>query len=71
LASKLGDNINRMNFMNQQYQSVEITQKANSSDLVDADYTEAYSKLQKNQIAYKSAMAVYSKMFENTLLKYL
>jgi len=71
LSSKLGDNINRMDFMDQQYESVKVTQKANSSELVDTNFAEAYSKLQKNQVSYESAMAVHSKMFENTLLNYL
>jgi len=71
LSSKLGDNINRMDFMNQQYDSIKIIQKSNTSELLDTDYAVAYSKLQKNQIAYKSAMAVHSKMFESTLLNYL
>lgn len=71
LSSKLGDNINRMDFMDQQYESAKVTQKANSSELIDTNYAEAYSRLQRNQIAYESAMAVHSKMFENTLLNYL
>ncbi len=71
LASKLGDNINRMEFMNEQYESTKITQKSDVSDLVDTDYAQAFSKLQRNQVAYESAMAVHSKMFENTLLNYI
>jgi len=71
LASKLGDSINRMNFMNQQYDSTKITQKSNVSELIDTDYADAFSKLQRNRVAYKSAMAVHSKMFENTLLNYI
>ena len=71
LASKLGDNINRMEFMNEQYESTKITQKSDVSDLVDTDYAQAFSELQRNQVAYESAMAVHSKMFENTLLNYI
>ena len=71
LASELGDNINRMEFMNEQYESTKITQKSDVSDLVDTDYAQAFSKLQRNQVAYESAMAVHSRMFENTLLNYI
>lgn len=71
LASRLGDNINRMDFMYEQYESTGITQKSNVSELVDTNYADAFSDLQKNQVAYESAMAVHSKMFENTLLNYI
>lgn len=71
LASRLGDNINRMDFMFQQYESKKITQKSDVSELVDTNYAEAFSRLQRNQVAYESAMAVHSKMFENTLLNYI
>lgn len=71
LTSRLGDNINRMDFMFEQYESTKITQKSNVSELVDTNYAEAFSKLQRNQVAYESAMAVHSKMFENTLLNYI
>lgn len=71
LTSRLGDNINRMDFMHEQYESTKITKKADVSNLVDTDYAQAFSKLQRNQVAYESAMAVHSKMFENTLLNYI
>lgn len=71
LTSKLGDNINRLDFMNKQYETMKITQKSDISELVDTDYASAFSKIQRTQVAYESAMAVHSKMFENTLLNYL
>ncbi len=71
LTSKLGDNINRMDFMFEQYESTKITQESDISELVDTNYAEAFSDMQRNQVAYESAMAVHSKMFENTLLNYI
>jgi flagellar hook-associated protein 3 FlgL len=71
LTSRLGDNINRMDFMFEQYESTKITQESNVSELVDTNYADAFSRLQRNQVAYESAMAVHSKMFENTLLNYI
>ncbi|MDR8394644.1 flagellar hook-associated protein FlgL [Aliifodinibius sp. S!AR15-10] len=71
LTSRLGDNINRMEFMNEQYESTKITQKSHVSKLVDTDYAQAFSELQRNQVAFESAMAVHSNMFKNTLLDYL
>lgn len=71
LTSKLGDNINRMDFMFEQYESKKITQKSNVSELIDTNYADAFSKLQRNQVAYESAMAAHSKMFKNVLLNYI
>lgn len=70
-AAKIGTNINRMDFLFEQYESSKIAQRAEVSNLVDTDYAEAFSDLQRNQIAYESAMAVHSTMFSNTLLDYL
>lgn len=71
LTSKLGDNINRLDFMNKQYETTKITQKSDISELVDTNYASAFSKMKRTQVAYESAMAVHSKMFENTLLNYI
>lgn len=71
LTSKLGDNINRMDFMYEQYESTKITQESDISELVDTNYAQAFSDMQRTQVAYESAMAVHSKMFENTLLNYI
>ncbi|MEL7833616.1 flagellin [Fodinibius sp. Rm-B-1B1-1] len=71
LTSKLGDNINRMDFMFEQYESTKITQESDISELVDTNYAQAFSDMQRTQVAYESAMAVHSKMFENTLLNYI
>lgn len=71
LTSGLGNNINRMEFMFEQYESSKITQKADISGLVDTDYAKAFSDLQRVDVAYESAMAVHTTMFKNTLLDYL
>lgn len=71
LTSKLGNNINRMEYMFERYESSKITQKADVSKLVDTDFAEAFSEMQRNQVAYESAMAVHTTMFNNTLLDYL
>lgn len=71
LTSGLGNNINRMEFMYEHYESTEITQRADISGLVDTDYAKAFSELQRIDVAYKSAMAVHTTMFNNTLLNYL
>lgn len=71
LASGLGNHINQMEFMFEGYESSEIAQRSDISELVDTDYGQAFSDLQRTQIAYESALAVHSTMFNNTLLDYL
>jgi flagellar hook-associated protein 3 FlgL len=71
LNSRLGSNINRMEYMFEQYESTNITQQSDVSELVDTNYAEAFSNLQRTQIAFESAMAVHTTMFSNTLLDYL
>lgn len=71
MASKLGSNINRMDYMTEQYENSNIAQKSDISELVDTNYAQAFSELQRNQVAFESAMAVHSTMFSNTLLDYL
>ncbi len=70
-TSQLGNNINRMEYMFEQYESSKISQEADVSGLVDTDYAQAFSDMQRNQVAYESAMAVHTTMFSNTLLNYL
>lgn len=71
VTSQLGNNINRMEFMYEQYETTKITQNAEISKLVDTDYAQAISDLQRNEIAYESTMAVHTRMFSNTLLNYI
>jgi len=71
VTAKLGNNIARMEYMFEQYENTKITQKAEISKLVDTDYAQAISDLQKNETIYQSAMAVHTRMFSNTLLNYI
>ncbi|MEX2600483.1 MAG: hypothetical protein WD355_02465 [Balneolaceae bacterium] len=71
LTSRLGGNINQMEFMFERYESSAIYQKSDISELVDTDYAQAFSDLQRTQVAFESAMAVHSTMFGNSLLDYL
>ena len=57
--------------MFEQYESSKIAQRSDVSELVDTDYAQAFSDMQRNQVAYESAMAVHTSMFKNTLLNYL
>lgn len=71
VTSRLGGNINRMEFMFEQFESAKIGLQADISRLVDTDYAQAISDMQRNQIAFESAMAVHTRMINNTLLDYL
>jgi flagellin-like hook-associated protein FlgL len=39
--------------------------------MVDTDYANAFSEMQRIQVAFDSAMAVHSNMFGSSLLDYL
>lgn len=71
LTAKLGNNINRMEFMYERYEQFRITQKSDISSLVDTDFAQALSDLQRVETTYEAAMAVHSKIFNNNLLDYL
>lgn len=70
-TSKLGNNINNMEFMYERYESFRITQRSDISSLVDTDFAQSFSELQRTQVAFESAMAVHSTMFKNSLLDYI
>ncbi|MBO6793892.1 MAG: hypothetical protein JJ895_08280 [Balneolaceae bacterium] len=70
-TSRLGNNIARMEYMYEQYENTKVTQNSEISKLVDTDYAEAISDLQQNQTIYESAMAVHTRMFNNSLLNYI
>lgn len=71
VTSRLGNNINRMDYVFEQYESTKISQRSDVSELVDTDYATAFSELQRIQVAFDSAMATHSTMFGNSLLDYL
>jgi len=71
VTSRLGNNINRMDYVFEQYESTKISQRSDVSEMVDTDYANAFSELQRIQVAFDSAMAVHSTMFGNSLLDYL
>lgn len=71
VTSRLGNNINRMEFMFEQYESKKISQESDVSELVDTNFAQSFSDLQRIQVAFESAMAVHTTMFSNSLLDYL
>jgi len=71
VTARLGNNINRMEYIFEQYESTKINQRSDVSELVDTDYAQSFSELQRVQVAFESAMAVHSTMFGNSLLDYL
>lgn len=71
VTARLGNNINRMEFMYEQYESSNIVMKSDVSEMVDTDYAKAFSDMQRTQISFEAAMAVHTQMIHNTLLDYL
>lgn len=71
VTARLGNNINRMEFMYEQYESSNIVMKSDVSEMVDTDFAKAFSDMQRTQISFEAAMAVHTQMIHNTLLDYL
>lgn len=71
LGSRLGTRVNQLDHLYETYESSALLQKSDVSELVDTDYAEAFSELQRIQIAYESAMAVHSSMTKVTLLDFI
>lgn len=69
--SRLGGNINRMEFMFEQYESTKIVLSTDISRLVDTDFAAAISEMQRVQTSYEASMAVQTRMINNTLLDYI
>ncbi len=71
LAARLGSNIARIEYLYDQFENTKITQNSEISKLVDTDFAQAISELQRNETIYQSAMAVHTRMFSNSLLNYI
>ena len=71
VTSRLGNTISRMEDVFEQFENTKITIKAEISKLIDTDYAQAISDLQRNETIYQSAMAVHTRMFSNSLLNYI
>ena len=71
MTSRLGNNINRLEFMTEQYESTNIVMNSDVSEMVDTDYAKSFSDMQRTQIAFEAAMAVHTQMIHNTLLDYM
>lgn len=71
LASKLGNNINRMDYISEQIESQSISQEAEISRMTDADYAETIANFKKHETSYQAAMSVHSRISQMSLLNYI
>jgi flagellar hook-associated protein 3 FlgL len=71
LASRLGNNINRLNFVDSQLESRSIEQEGEVSRLTDADYAETITNFRKLETSYEAALSVHSRISQMTLLNYM
>lgn len=71
LASKIGNDINRLDFVAGQLKSRAIEQKGEVSRLTDADYAKTITNFKKHETAYQAALAVHSRISQMSLLNYL
>lgn len=71
LAAGIGNNINRMEFLNDQFESSGIDLKADVSRLTDADFAEAITNFNKYETTYQAALSTHSRISQLSLLNYL
>ncbi|HLR76856.1 MAG TPA: flagellin, partial [Balneolaceae bacterium] len=71
LAAKLGNNINRMDFLDEQLKGHAIDMEGEVSQLTDTDYIEAFSAIQKYETTYAAALSVHAKIIQTSLLDFL
>lgn len=70
-GSNLGSRINQLEFSNEQFEVGNNNLKSEVSRLVDTDYAEALSELQKFQTAYQAALSANSELMQTNLLNFL
>lgn len=71
IGSQIGSNINRMDFVNEQFEVGNINLQSEVSRLVDADYAESLSQIQKLQVSYQAALSANASMLQTNLLNFL
>lgn len=70
-GSNLGSRINQLEFTNEQFEVGNINLKSEVSRLVDTDYAESLSELQKYQTAYQAALSANADLLQTSLLNFL
>lgn len=71
LAARVGNNINRLEFAVEQFEVGNINLQSEVSRLVDADYAESLSRIQKLQVAYQAALSANASLLQTSLLNFL
>lgn len=70
-AANVGFELNKMDFLEERQEMITNTFKSELSSLVDTDFAETFSTLQRTELAFQSAMTVHSQMMNQSLLEYL
>lgn len=71
IGSQIGNNINRLEFANEQFEVGNINLESEISRLVDTDYAEALSKIQNLQVSYQAALSANATLMQSNLLNFL
>lgn len=70
-AANVGFEWNKMEFLEERQEMITNTFKGELSTIVDTDFAETFSVLQRTEIAFQSAMTVHAQMMNQSLLEYL
>jgi flagellar hook-associated protein 3 FlgL len=71
IASDVGNTLNKMEFLFEQYELSNIEYQAEISRLTDTDYAEALSNLEKFNISYQAAIEANQRLINTSLVNLL
>lgn len=71
IASDVGNSLNKMEFLFEQYELSNIEYQAEISRLTDTDYAEALSNLEKFNISYQAAIEANQRLINTSLVNLL
>lgn len=70
-GTNVGSTINRLEYLFEQFEGSKNNNSKEISRLVDTDYAEALSQLQKYQVSYRAALNANSRLINTSLVNYL
>lgn len=71
LSTTRAEELNKLIFASDHLRETNVLLKAELSELIDTDVLEAYSQLQRYQVAYETMLAVHSTDSRTSLLQYI
>lgn len=71
ISSKVAQGIDKMEYLEKNYEDTNVNNQTQKSRLVDTDYAQALSDLQKYQTSYQAALSANSRIVQTSLVNLL